>query len=309
MSPSSSHATVEIEGRTLKLSNLDKPLYPDGFTKSDLLEYYARVAPVLLPHLRRRPVTIRRFPDGTESAGFISKNVPRHAPDWVRTVVLPRKGTGWGASKKDGGSSTTEYMLVEDLATLTWLANLAVVELHSPMWRVGRDGTPRPPDMIVFDLDPGPSVGMAECCRVAALLRERLGEEGIELLAKTSGSKGLQCYGSIASRRWPPGRSNDFAHEVAEQIERAEPRLVVSRMAKELRPGKVLIDWSQNNVAKTTVTVYSLRAKSEPAVSTPVEWDEVTACASGEQSALSFGPAEVLERVARLGDLFGPLLG
>lgn len=306
MSPSQK-TTVEIDGRELTLSNLDKVLYPGGFTKGQLVDYYVRVAPFLLPHLKNRPVTVRRFPDGVEHQGFIEKNVPRHAPAWVSTVVLPRKGTGWG-QPKDPGRETTEYTLVNDLSTLVWLANLAAVELHTPMWKVGRDSRPRPPDLLVFDLDPGQPAGMRQCCEVARWLRHHLEPHRLELLAKTSGSKGLQCYAAIGSRRWAPERSNEFAHEVAEAIEREHGDLVVSRMAKGLRPGKVLIDWSQNNTAKTTATVYSLRAVASPAVSTPVSWEEVERCAAGKSEGLSFSPEEVLARLEKKGDLFAALL-
>jgi bifunctional non-homologous end joining protein LigD len=302
----SDKTVVEIEGRELTLSNLEKPLYPTGFTKADLVHYYVEIAPVLLPHLKGRPVTVRRYPNGVKEAGFIAKNVPNHAPKWVPTVVLPRKGTGWGA-KKDPERDTTEYMLVADLATLVWLANLAVVELHTPMWRVGRDNSARSPDLLVFDLDPGKPADIHQCCEVALLLKEKAAGEKIELFAKTSGSKGLQCYGRIASRRWPPERSNEFAHQMAEELEGANRHLIVSKMAKELRPGKVLIDWSQNNMAKTTATVYSMRAVDKPSVSTPVSWEEVEACAASRSAELSFGPDQVLERVEKSGDLFAPL--
>ncbi len=299
--------TVEIEGRELQLSNLDKVLFPDGFTKGQLIDYYVQVAPFLLPHLKDRPVTVKRFPEGVGRSGFIEKNLPPHAPEWISTVGLPRKGAGRG-QRGESSRDTTEYALVNDLATLVWLANLAAVELHTPMWRIGPDHKPRSPDLLVFDLDPGKPAAMRECCQVAILLRRELEGEGIGLLAKTSGSKGLQCYGRIAGRRWPPGRSNAYAHELAERTERGNQALVVSRMARALRPGKVLIDWSQNNAAKTTVSVYSLRAVASPAVSTPVRWDEVEACACAEVQSLSFPPAEVLDRLERAGDLFSPLL-
>ncbi|MHB1988114.1 MAG: non-homologous end-joining DNA ligase [Acidimicrobiales bacterium] len=308
MSPENK-VVVEVDGRCLTLSNLDKALYPNGFTKRDLLDYYARIAPIMLPHLHGRVVTRKRFPDGTGRDGFIEKNVPRHAPHWVRTVTLPRKGTGWGASKTaDPGRDTTEYVLVPDLATLTWLVNLATIEVHTPMWRIGRDSKPKSPDLIVFDLDPGTPATIVECCKVALRLRERLGQDGIELLSKTSGSKGLQCYGAIGPRRWAPGRSNEYAHGVAAELEDSDPGLIVSKMKKELRPGKVLIDWSQNNVAKTTASPYSLRALERPSVSTPLGWDEVETGATGDAELLRFEPQQVLERVERVGDLFARLL-
>ncbi len=306
MSPDSAKVSVNVDGKELVLSNLGKQLYPSGFTKGDLLDYYARIAPVMLNHLRGRPVTVKRFPNGTDASGFVEKNVPRHAPDWIQTVTLPRKGTGWGAAKQSD-RDTTHYTIVNDLATLTWLANLAAIEFHSPMWRVGPENTPQAPDIVVFDLDPGEPATITECCDVALRLRDRVAEQGIDLLAKTSGSKGLQCYGRIADLGWAPEHSNEYAHEIAEELEAASPDLIVSKMAKALRPGKVLIDWSQNNMAKTTVTPYSLRALDHPCVSTPVTWDEVEQGAAAKADLLGLDPAQVLDRVERLGDLFGSL--
>jgi bifunctional non-homologous end joining protein LigD len=301
---------VSVEGRELQLSNLEKPLFPTGFTKRDMLDYYARIAPVMLPHLRQRPVTVKRFPEGVGHKGFIEKNVPRHAPDWIRTVTLPRKGTDqWGRRKaEDDDRTTTRYVVADDLATVTWLVNLASVEFHTPMWRVGRDDQPRPPDIVVFDLDPGAPATMSECCRVALRLRERAGSDGIELRAKTSGSKGLQLYGAVAAKRWPAERTGTYAHTLARALEQDDPGLVVSRMAKTLRTGKVLIDWSQNNTAKTTVSPYSLRALDHPSVSTPVSWDEVEGAAGGGgDRLLGFSPRDVLDRVDQMGDLFEPI--
>ena len=300
MSPQPERVTVTVEGRQLSLSSLDKALYPTGFTKGELLDYYARIAPAMLPHLRRRPVTVKRFPDGVTKQGFIEKNVPRHAPDWIPAAVMPRKASG---------RETTRYAVIDELAALTWFVNMAAIEFHTPMWRLGANGQPKNPDLIVFDLDPGAPATIVQCCHVAGLLRARLAPEGIELLAKTSGSKGLQLYGRIAGKSWNGERVNSYAHEVAEQVEAAEPQLVVSRMTKSLRTGKVLIDWSQNNPAKTTVTPYSMRALDHPSVSTPVTWDEVGRCAEGKADLLGFGPADVLARVERDGDLFAPLAG
>jgi len=291
---------VTVEGRELSLSNLDKRLYPTGFTKGELLDYYAKIAPVMLPHLKGRPVTVKRFPDGVGGQGFIEKNLPRHAPDWIPTAVLPRKGRG---------SDTTRFPLIEGLAAFTWFVNLAAIEFHTPMWRVDKKGQPSPPDLVVFDLDPGAPATIVECCQVARHLVEHLESDGVELLAKTSGSKGLQLYGRIAERRWSGERVNAWAHEVAEAVEHEVPDLVVSRMSKSLRPGKILIDWSQNNPAKTTVTVYSMRAVERPSVSTPVTWGEVRACADGgDPATLAFSPEDVLGRVSDHGDLFAPLV-
>ncbi|HXQ44365.1 MAG TPA: non-homologous end-joining DNA ligase [Acidimicrobiales bacterium] len=312
MSPESSRVTVTVGRRELQLSNLEKPLFPSGFTKRDMLDYYARIAPVMLPHLKDRPVTVKRFPNGIASKGFIEKNVPRHAPDWVRTVTLPRKGTDrWGKQlENDSGRDTTRFVLVDDLATLTWLVNLAAVEFHTPMWRAGEDGRPRPPDLLVFDLDPGPPATISECCRTALRLRDRADQDGIALLAKTSGSKGLQLYAGVAGRRWPAERSNAYAHTLAQELEHDAPDLVVARMAKALREGKVLIDWSQNNMAKTTVSPYSLRAIDGPSVSTPLTWDEIEEGAThGGGPLLGFTPRDVLHRVDTMGDLLSPLDG
>jgi bifunctional non-homologous end joining protein LigD len=312
VSPESPRVTVSVGGRELQLSNLDKPLFPTGFTKGDMLDYYARIAPVMLPHLKSRPVTVKRFPNGVGQKGFIEKNAPRHAPDWIKTVTLPRKGTDrWGKQlEKDSGKETTEFVLVDDLATLMWLVNLASVEFHTPMWRAAKNNEPGSPDLLVFDLDPGPPAAVAECCRVALRLRTRAQGDQIELLAKTSGSKGLQLYGSVTAKRWPPERTNTYAHSLAQELESDDGELVVSRMAKPLREGKVLIDWSQNNAAKTTVSPYSLRALDGPPVSTPVTWDEVEEAAGGDGGdLLGFTPADVLGRIETMGDLFGPVGG
>lgn len=306
MSPEPNRVVATIGSREVPLSNLDKALYPNGFTKAELLDYYARVGPVMLEHLKGRPVTVKRFPNGTDTSGFIEKNVPRHAPDWIRTVTLPRRPRGGRAGAGSDGA-TTRFVVVDELATLIWLVNLAAIEFHTPQWRVGRRGEPTSPDLVVFDLDPGAPATIAECCTVALRLRERVAEDGIELVAKTSGSKGLQCYGSISSRRWPPGQPSEYARSVAEALRDADPSLVVSVMTKAARPGKVFIDWSQNNPSKTTVSPYSLRGLSRPTVSTPLTWGEVELGAEGEGDLLELTPADVLGRIERLGDLFGSL--
>ena len=302
MSPAAERVPVTVEGRRLSLSNLAKPMYPaTGFTKGELIDYYAKIAPVMLPHLRGRPVTTKRFPNGVEAPSFIEKNVPRHAPEWIRRVVIGRRSKG---------ADTNEYAVVDDLATLVWFANLASIEFHTPMWRIDVSGHPLRPDLIVFDLDPGEPATIVQCCEVALALRDRLAAEGISLLPKTSGSKGMQLYGSIAARGLDGNQVNAFAHEVAEAVEADRPGLVVSRMTKALRTGKIFIDWSQNNPAKTTVCPYSMRARREPSVSTPVSWDEVAACAgSGASGELRFSPEAVLGRVGQAGDLFAVLLG
>jgi DNA ligase D-like protein (predicted polymerase)/DNA ligase D-like protein (predicted 3'-phosphoesterase) len=295
---------VTVEGRRLKLSNLDKVLYPvTGFTKGEMIDYYTRIAPVLLPYLADRPVTLRRYPDGVDGQSFFEKNVPSHAPDWVRTVELPTPGSSKGAT-------TVNFAVVGDLATLVWLANLAVLELHVPQWTVGPRGAQHPPDLLVFDLDPGPPATVVECARVAERILAVLEHDGLTGYAKTSGGKGLQVYAPI--RVSEPQQSSAYARAVAEQLAGQTPELVVSRMAKSVRTGKVFIDWSQNNPAKTTVAPYSLRAREQPTVSTPVDWDEVHRCR--QPSDLVFTAPEVLARVQRSGDLWagtrepGPLL-
>jgi bifunctional non-homologous end joining protein LigD len=302
--------SVTVGERELQLSNLDKPLFPTGFTKGDMLDYYARIAPVMLHHLVQRPVTVKRFPQGVDHKGFIEKNVPNHAPDWIRTVTLPRKGTGrWGkATAQDNDRETTEYVVVDELATLMWLVNLAAVEFHTPMWRVGTKSLPRSPDLLVFDLDPGLPATISQCCEVALLLRDQADADGIELLPKTSGSKGMQLYATVSAKSWREDRTNEYAHELAKKLEQSAPDLAVSRMAKALRPGRVFIDWSQNSMAKTTVTPYSIRALEHPSVSTPLTWDEVEeGAARGAEKLLDLTPRDVLDRVEAMGDLYRSL--
>ncbi|MGM1063734.1 non-homologous end-joining DNA ligase [Saccharothrix sp. Mg75] len=291
---STSEAVVLVEGRRVGLTNLDKVLYPGvGFTKAEVVDYYARVAPVLLPHVRDRPVTVRRFPDGVGGRSFFEKNVPSHAPEWVRTVRVPTPGSAKGAEFAD-------FVVVDGLATLVWLANLAALELHVPQWVVGARGARRSPDLVVFDLDPGEPATVVECCRVACRVREVLEGDGLVARVKTSGSKGLQVYASV--RVSSPERTSRYARSVALRLAEESPDEVVWRMTRSLRPGRVLVDWSQNNPGKTTVAPYSLRAREVPSVSTPVSWAEVEGCRS--PGDLVFLAEEVLERVAADGDLF-----
>jgi bifunctional non-homologous end joining protein LigD len=291
----SSKIAVDVEGRPVVLSNLDKVLYPSvGFTKGQVIDYYTRISAVLLPHLAGRALTRKRYPDGVEGQVFFEKNAPRGTPQWVRTVDLPSPG-----SSKD--RERIDYVVVDDLATLVWTANLASLELHTHMWRVDRDS----PDLVVFDLDPGPPATIVECCQVAGLLRPLLEADGLAPLAKTSGSKGLQLYGR-ADAFVSSEQTSAYAKSLAQRLEREHPDLVVHRMTKSLRGGKVLVDWSQNSAAKTTVSVYSLRARERPTVSTPVTWDEVEGCSSWQD--LVFDSDDVLARVERHGDLFAPLL-
>lgn len=291
---------VEVEGKRLALSNLDKVLYPaTGFTKGDLIDYYRQVAPVILPWLARRPVTFRRFPDGVEGFSFYEKHLPRGAPTWVRTIPVP--------SRSDRGK-VDEYPAVDGLAALVWAANLAAIELHVPMWRLGRDGLPAASDLLVFDLDPGEGAGMLECCRVACSLRERLERDRYRPLAKTSGSKGIQLYARRpASKR--QGDPSEYARQLAEELAADRASGVVANMRRELRRHKVLVDWSQNSTTKTTVSPYSLRARTVPGVSTPLRWSEVEAVVDGlDPASLACTPGQVLQRIADHGDLFAPLV-
>lgn len=290
---------VEVEGRRLALSNLDKQMY-DGFSKGQVIDYYSRIAAVLLPHIAGRPMTLKRYPDGVAGPSFFAKNLPAGAPDWVRRERLPTPG-----SSKN--RETVDFVVVDDLPTLVWVAQLAAIELHTPQWRVGPRGGVHDPDQLVIDLDPGPPATIVHCCRVALAVRDALRADGLAPIPKTSGSKGLQVYAAV--RPTPAAHLSDHAHTLARRLEREQPGLVVSRMAKDLRAGKVLLDWSQNNAAKTTVAPYSLRARPRPSVSTPLRWGEVAACADGgDPEALVFLAADTLERVERNGDLAAPLL-
>jgi bifunctional non-homologous end joining protein LigD len=298
MSPDKKIA-VEVDGRTLSLSNLDKVLYPEvGFTKGEVLDYYTRIAPTLLPHLSDRALTFKRYPDGVDAPFFFAKNAPQGTPAWVRTVELASPG-----STKN--RETIHYPVADDLPTLVWAANLAALELHVPMWRVDARGKPQNPDLMVLDLDPGAPATILECCEVACHLRRVLEADGLAGYPKTSGSKGLQLYVPLdASAPWQDVHA--YAKQVAQRLEKEQPQLVVWNMKKELRKAKVLVDWSQNNAAKTTVAVYSLRARAEPTVSTPVTWDEVEG--SRSPADLRFTSSETLDRVERNGDLFAPCL-
>ncbi len=297
MSPSSQKVRVEVEGRELTLSNLDKVMYPEvGFTKGQVIDYYTRIAPVMLPHLRERPLTFKRYPDGVDGKFFFEKNAPRHKPDWIPTVEIATPG-----STKNRES--IDFAILCDLPSLVWAANLATLELHVPMWTVGPRGGVRGADLLVFDLDPGPPATIVECCRVATVVRQALAADGMDAWAKTSGSKGMQLY--VPLRPTDPERTWTYARELAQRLEREHPDLIVWQMSKALRPGKVLIDWSQNSATKTTVAVYSMRARPRPTVSTPITWEEVEACERPED--LVFLSDDVLARVENAGDLFAPL--
>jgi bifunctional non-homologous end joining protein LigD len=286
-----------VDGRDLSISNLDKVMYPSsGFTKSQVIDYYARIADVMLPHLRNRPATFKRFPNGVDGMSFYEKHSPASAPEWVHTISVP---------SKDGSHDPIDYTAVDDRPTLVWAANLATLEFHVPLWRAAKGKTlPTPPDLMVFDLDPGPGTTIVECCQIAQWISERLKSE---VFAKTSGSKGLQLYTRLSRRSWD--QATEDAHEIARAVEADHSDLVVSIMRKTLREKKVLIDWSQNSPSKTTVAVYSLRAREEPTVSTPVTWAEVSACAKrGDPDLMHFEADEVLRRIDKLGDLMAPLV-
>jgi bifunctional non-homologous end joining protein LigD len=287
-------ARAHVEGRELRLSNLDKVLYPRaGFTKRDVIAYYHDVAPVLLPHLEGRPLTLKRYPNGVEEAYFYEKNAPSHRPPWVRTETVQT------------GSKAIDFVIVDDLPTLVWLANLADLELHTSLSRAHAMDRPT---AVAFDLDPGEPATIVECCRVGLLLRGMFEGLGLESFAKTSGSKGMQVYVPLNAGEATYRETKVFSKAVAELLEREEPGLVVARQTKALRKGKVLVDWSQNDEHKTTVNVYSLRARERPTVSTPVTWEEVEACAaSGDPQELVFDAGAVRARVAEHGDLFAPV--
>jgi bifunctional non-homologous end joining protein LigD len=296
----SDEVLVDVEGRTLKISNLGKVLYPrTGTTKGEVLNYYAQVAPVLLPHLKDRAVTRIRWPHGVEDMSFFEKNIPGGTPSWVHTVTVPTTGSRT-ASREEG---TLTFPIVDDLATLTWLVNLAALELHVHQWTVGRNGKPRGANRLVIDLDPGEPAGLHECCRVALLVSDALEERGLVAKPVTSGSKGLHLYADL-ERPMPSEESTGLAKEVAEELEKAHPALVTASMTKSRRAGKVFLDWSQNSGSKTTISPYSLRGKERPYVATPLGWDEVELGAEDPDALEQFRYEQVLERVEEYGDLF-----
>lgn len=300
MSPSGEEVRVDVEGRTLKISNLDKVLYPrTGTTKGEVLNYYAQVAPVLLPHLKDRAVTRIRWPHGVADKSFFEKNTPAGTPSWVRTAKVPT--TGSRGSSRHGDHLV--FPIVDDLATLTWLVNLAALELHVHQWTVNRSGRPRNPNRLVVDLDPGEPAGLQECCNVAVLVRSRLADRDLDARAVTSGSKGLHLYAALPGKL-NPEETTGLAKEVAEELQKEHPKLVTATMTKSRRSGKVFLDWSQNAGSKTTISPYSLRGRERPTVATPVTWDEVEAGAEDPLGLEQFRFEEVVERVADHGDLF-----
>jgi bifunctional non-homologous end joining protein LigD len=287
---------IDVQGRRLTVSNLEKVLYPSaGFTKRKIIDYYVRVAPFLVPHLAGRPLTMKRYPDGVDGEYFYEKNAPKHRPDWVKTAPV----YSWHNRR------TLEYILVDDLPTLVWLANLASLELHPSLSRAENLNCPT---MMVFDLDPGPPANVVQCAQVALWLRELFEQFGLRSFPKTSGSKGLQIYVPLNTATTYDA-TKSFAHAVARLLEERHPELVVSEMKKEVRGGKVFIDWSQNDEHKTTVSVYSLRARERPTASTPVTWEEVEEASRKKKAEkLVFEAGQVLARCEKMGDLFAPLL-
>jgi bifunctional non-homologous end joining protein LigD len=287
---------VEVDGRVLGLSNLEKVLYPQtGTTKAEVIAYYTQVAPILLPLVANRPVTRKRWPEGVAGQPFFEKNAPQGTPDWVRTVRLPVPGS-------TKARETIDFTLLDGLADLVWTANLAALEIHVPQWTVGPRGAVRGPDRLVVDLDPGAPAGLAECTEVAFAVRDRVADDGLECYPVTSGGKGMQLYAPISGRQ-DAMTVHGYAKRIAEELERAMPKLVVSRMTKALRPGKVLVDWSQNHPAKTTISPYSLRGRDHPTVAAPRTWDELDA---GGLVQLEFD--DLLARLDVDADLLAPLL-
>src|SRR4051795_428816 len=288
-------AELTVAGKKLPVSNLNKVLYPKaGFTKGQVIDYYVRIAPVLLPHLKDRPLTMKRYPNGVDKEFFYEKNCPAHRPSWVKTAKV------WS----HGNQRDMHYCMVQDLPTLVWAANLADLELHTSL---AKKKDVAKPTMMVFDLDPGAPADIVQCCQVGLWLRDLLGKMKLKSWAKTSGSKGLQVYVPL-NTPVTFDQTKDLSRALAQLLEGEHGNLVTSNMSKALRKNKIFVDWSQNDEHKTTVCVYSLRAKEQPTVSTPVTWDEVEDClASGEASRLVFTAPEVIERVSSDGDLFAPV--
>jgi bifunctional non-homologous end joining protein LigD len=287
--------TLDVDGKKVDVTNLDKVFYPKaGFTKGDVIDYYVRVSSVLLPHLKERPITLKRYPDGVEGFFFYEKKCPDHRPKWMKTTKV---------AKSEGGD--INYCVINDLPSLIWAANLADLELHTFLHKAP---SIRRPTALAFDLDPGPPADIVLCCQVGLWLKALFDALKMESFAKTSGSKGLQVYVPINSPV-TYDKTKAFSHAVAELLEAQSPETVVSNMQKNRRPGKVLVDWSQNDEHKTTVNVYSLRAKDYPSVSTPVTWDEVESVVrTRNATTLQFVSKEVLKRVEKVGDLFAPVL-
>jgi len=282
---------VRVDGRKVRLTNLDRVLYPTGFTKAELITYYTAVAPALLRQLRNRPVTRIRFPEGVSGERFFEKNLPKGTPEWIRhQEVAASPGT-----EEEG--TILDFPFLEDLAGLVWSANQSAIELHTPQWTVQPDGTLHHPDRLVVDLDPGPPAGLDECARVAHLVADRLAEDGLgTTFPVTSGSKGMQLYAPLDGVLTAM-QVREYARNIALELATRQPDLILANMKRALRPGKVLLDWSQNHPSKTTVTPYSLRGKDRPAVAAPRRWDEVT------EGMVQLTPDEVVNRLQTEGDL------
>ncbi|MEX2503388.1 MAG: DNA ligase polymerase domain-containing protein [Egicoccus sp.] len=320
----SKRQTVEVPGvdadgnevvRQLNVSNLDKVLWPDGTTKAAFINYFVTVAPVMLPHLAQRPVTLKRYPDGVDGQSFFEKRCPPHRPDWLTTTPLPKRGTGrWGKPipeeqrrkpRPGEREDMVDHCNLTDTAALVWVANLAALELHVPMGRAPEAEVPR---AVVFDLDPGAPADVVTCAQVAMLLRDVFDRLGLTAVTKTSGGKGLQLYVPLNHDEVTYDDTSDFSRDVAQLLERVHPELVIATQTKSERVGKVLIDWYQNTLTKTTVCVYSPRARERPTVSTPLTWDEVADGAdTGDADALRFAMDDVVARVQAYGDLFAPV--
>jgi bifunctional non-homologous end joining protein LigD len=287
---------VKVAKKNVTLSNLDKVLYPSGFTKAQIIDYYSRIAPVLLPHLKGRGITLKRYPSGTDESYFFEKQCPDHRPTWIKTASVPRRTT----------AGEIDYCLLNDEADLVWLANLAAIEIHIPLAKARHWN--RPMEMV-FDLDPGAPADIIDCCRFGLKFRDVLARLGLRSWPKTSGGKGLHVYVPLNTPGVTFADTKEFSRAIAMIFERENPRHITATMTKSLRPGKVFVDWSQNDQTKTTVAVYSLRAKERPTVSTPVTWEEVEAVAKRRDAkSLTFLADDVVERVERLGDLFAAVL-
>ena len=300
MAEKRTEVSVEVDGRTLTLVNLEKVMYPrTGTTKAEVLNYYAQVAPVMLPHLADRAVTRIRWPHGTGDKSFFEKNAPAGTPSWVRTVMVPTSGS----RTKSGEEGELRFPIVDSLASLTWLVNLASLELHVHQWTVTGKSRVRNPNRLVIDLDPGEPAGLGECSQVALLVRDRLAQDGLDCVPVTSGSKGLHLYAGLDAKRTHE-EVRDYAKAIAEELESDQPKLVVSQMTKARRGGKVFLDWSQNTGAKTTISPYSMRGREQPTVAAPRTWGEVEAGADDPLALEHLRFEEVLERVQDQGDLF-----
>ena len=299
--PEKQTVAVTVDGHRMQVSNLDKVMYPaTETTKGEVLNYYARVAPILLPHLAERPVTRIRWPHGVAGPSFFEKNLPGGAPSWLRSVTVPSSGSR-------GGGDTITYPVIDSTAALTYLVNLASLELHVPQWRFDGDGQPLNPDRLVIDLDPGSPAGLHECARLALAVRERMEGLGLRCAPVTSGSKGMQLYARLPGDQ-DADEIRDVARQVAQALTREQPDQVVWKMTKSLRPGKVLLDWSQNTAAKTTISPYSLRGREQPWVAAPRTWEEVEAGAERPDALRQLDFEAVLKRVERDGDIFADLL-